>query len=135
MILIQVLAQVALTFGLLITLARSRVAAIRSGAVKMKDVALRQDAWPDKIRQIGASCQSQLELPTLFFALIALAAATSKADAIIAVGAWLFVATRYVQAYIHTTTNFVPRRFQGFAAGVSILGLMWIYFAARILID
>ena len=66
--------------------------------------------------------------------MVALALATGKADALLAAAAWAFVATRLGHAYIHTTSNYVPRRFKLFAAGVTILALAWIYFAARVLL-
>ncbi len=132
-ILLPLFFQVALTFGLLITLGRSRVSAIASRDVAMKDVALGQDAWPNAIRQIGRSYQSQFELPVLFYALITLAIATDKVDAALIAGAWLFVVSRGVHAFIHLTSNRVPLRFRAFLAGFACLTLMWGYFALRIL--
>ncbi len=133
-LLIPVFIQVLLTLSLVLMVARERVAAVKSGAVRMKDVALPSGPWPDRARQLAACYENQLELPTLFYALVALALATGKADALLAAAAWAFVATRLGHAYIHTTSNYVPRRFKLFAAGVTILALAWIYFAARVLL-
>jgi hypothetical protein len=47
--------------------------------------------------------------------------------------AWLFVLSRLVHAVIHTTTNYVPRRFCAFLFGVVVLLLMWVIFVARVL--
>ena len=133
-LLIPVFIQVLLTLALVLLVARERVAAVKSGAVRMKDVALPFGPWPDRARQLAACYENQLELPTLFYALVALTLATGKADGILAAAAWAFVATRLGHAYIHATSNYVPRRFKLFAAGVTILALAWIYFAARVLL-
>ena len=49
--------------------------------------------------------------------------------------AWVFVLTRLLHAYIHTTSNIVRHRFNAFAVGVFILLAMWIIFAVRILLS
>ena len=46
---------------------------------------------------------------------------------------WLFVLSRIVHAYIHVTSNRVPRRFFAFIFGVAVLAIMWVYFAVQIL--
>lgn len=133
-LLIPVFAQVVLMVGLAFALAISRVAALRQGRVAMKDIALgQQDAWPDSVQQIARAYQNQFEAPILFFVLIAFVIASDKIDLALIVGAWTFVATRYLHAYVHVTSNRVPRRFQAFLAGFAVLALMWIEFALRIL--
>jgi hypothetical protein len=44
----------------------------------------------------------------------------------------MFVVTRLVHAFIHTTSNRVSQRFMAFLVGALILMLMWIIFALRI---
>lgn len=133
-ILLPVFLQVALTFGLLVALARARVAALRRGEVAMKDIALGQDAWPARVTQMGRAFQNQFETPTLLYALVALALATDRVDVALVAGAWAFVAARAVHAYIHVTGNRVPARFQAFLAGAVVLIAMWAWFALRILL-
>ena len=133
-LLLPVFVQVALTFGLTLALGRSRVAAIKTGAVKLKDAAFRQDVWPDNVRKISNSYQNQLELPILFYALCAFALATGLADLTLTIGAWIFVILRCAHAYEHLGANNVVRRFQLFAAGVTVLVVLWLYFAARVLL-
>ena len=43
--------------------------------------------------------------------------------------AWLFVLARIAHAYVHTTSNHVPTRFNVFAVGMLVLLSMWIIFA------
>jgi len=132
LILFPVFAQVALTFGLLAWTGRSRVAAVMRGEVKVKDIALGQSAWPDRITQLSRSYQNQFELPLLFYVLAALLLVTRHVDTLLLVLAWAFVALRYAHAYIHTTSNTLRTRFNLFLAGFTVLAAMWIYFAARI---
>lgn len=132
-VLLPVFAQVALLFFLLARMAITRVGSITRGDIKIKEIALGQSAWPTPIQQTSNAYANNLQLPLLFYALVAFALITNKADLLFVVMSWLFVATRYAHAYIHVTSNFVPRRFQLFAAGVFLLGVMWIVFAVRIL--
>ena len=125
--------QVALTFVMLFRQGLARVGAIRRGAAKIKNTALREPNWPPEVQKLTNNYHSQLELPILFYVLTALALITRKADLVFVVMAWLFVLSRLVHAAIHTTTNYVPRRFYAFLFGVVVLLLMWIIFAARVL--
>jgi hypothetical protein len=131
-ILLPVFVQIALTFGLLLWLGRSRVAAIKAGDVHVRDVALGERNWPKRILQLQNAYHNQFELPVLFYALVSLALITRKADLVFVVMAWMFVASRLVHAYIHTTSNKVTLRFKAFAAGVLVLALMWIVFGLRV---
>jgi hypothetical protein len=131
-ILLPVFVQVALTFVLLIWMGRSRIAMLRSGSVEVKDIALGERNWPRPVLQIANAFHNQFELPLLFFVLVALAMITRKADLTFVVMSWVFVATRLVHAFVHTTSNKVAWRFQIFLIGAVILVLMWIVFALRI---
>jgi hypothetical protein len=132
-VLLPVFVQVGLTFFFLFWMARSRLASIRSGETKVRDIALGQQGWPEGITQIANTFHYQLELPILFYALVAFALITRKADFIFVVMSWMFVATRLFHAYLYATTNRIQHRFQVFAVGAVILLLMWIIFAIRML--
>lgn len=134
-ILAPVFAQVALTFALLFWMGRVRVSSLQSGAVRMKDIALAQRAWPDRVTQIGNAYNNQFETPVLFYALVAFALVTRKADLLFVVMSWLFVVARLIHASIYTTSNVVKHRFGVFLVGTAILMLMWLIFAARIFLD
>ena len=132
-VLLPVFVQVGLTFFFLFWMARERLAAIKGGEVKVRDVALRQPAWPERVTQVANTFHNQLELPILFYVLVAFALITRKADFLFVVMSWMFVATRLFHAYVYATTNRIQHRFWAFAVGALILLLMWIIFAARIL--
>ena len=132
-LLIPVFVQVTLTFVLMSWMWSHRVAAIKSGEVTFSDVSLREPVWPKRATQIGNCFQNQLEIPMLFYVVIALALATRLAGVVFVTLAWAFVATRLVHAYIHTGSNNVKMRFYAMLTGVVILGAMWVIFAIRIL--
>jgi hypothetical protein len=133
-VLLPVFVQLALTFALMFWMGGVRVAAISRGEVKIRDIALGQQAWPARATQIGNCYHNQLQLPVLFYVLAALALITRKADLLFVVLSWLFVALRLAHAYIHVTSNHVPTRFYWYLAGAIVLLLMWIIFAVRILL-
>lgn len=133
-ILLPVFVQVALTFVILVWMARSRVNAVKTKQVRIGDVVLGQLNWPPKVQQISNNYHSQLQLPVLFYVLMLLAIITRQADLLIVVLAWLFVASRLVHAYIHTTSNYIGHRFNAFAVGFFILLAMWIIFAVKIVL-
>jgi hypothetical protein len=134
MVLLPVFVQVGLTFALMFWMATTRAGSLKRGEAKMRDTALRQPAWPARPTQVANCYQSQLELPLLFYVLVIVAWITKQTDLIFLVMAWIFVVSRVVHAYIHTTSNHVPTRFNAFAVGAIVLLLMWIIFAIRILI-
>ncbi|MGA8157165.1 MAG: MAPEG family protein [Rhodoplanes sp.] len=127
--------QVALTFVLLVWLAYQRVTLIGSGAVKRKDIALREPNWPPRTLQIQNSVSNQLEVPVLFYVLTILAIVTRHADLLFVVLAWVFVLLRLVHASIHVTNNEVRRRGLTFIAATTVLMVMWAIFMLRILLE
>ena len=135
MILLPVLVLVALAFELLVTVGGRRRAAVMSGQIKMKDIALGQPAWPEGPTKAANCLANQFQAPVLFYVLVVLAIFTKQADLLFVIMSWIFVVTRLIHAYIHIGSNYVPHRFYAFAAGVAVLLIMWIIFAVRILIS
>ena len=133
MVLLPVFVQVALAFGLLMWMARTRTASVSRGETKIRDIALGQPNWPDQPTQISNCFNSQFQLPLLFYVAVILAWVTRQADVIFVVLAWLFVVLRIAHAYVHTTSNHVPTRFRVFGIGLFVLLIMWVYFAFKIL--
>ncbi len=134
-ILVPVFAQVALTFALLLWTGRARFAALgaREVEVEVERIALGQRAWPARVMQVSNAFQNQFELPILFYALVAFALITRKADLLFVVLSWVFVATRFAHAFVYATTNPIRQRFAIFVVGAIALMAMWIIFAVRVL--
>ena len=133
-ILMPMFAQVALTFVLLFWMGFLRTRALRSGAVKPEQIALREPHWPLRVLQIGNAFHNQLELPVLFYVVTLLALMTETLDVILYVLSWMFVLSRFVHAYIHVTSNRLDRRGGVFGIGAIALLLMWVIVVARILL-
>jgi hypothetical protein len=132
-IIYPLLVQVALTFVLLIWLARERMSALKGRVVRPADIALREPNWPKGTTQIGNSFLSQLEVPLLFYLLAVLLLVTRMVDLAQLVLAWAFVAARLGHAFVHTTHNDIRIRGPIFGVGMLILLAMWIWFAVRFL--
>ena len=84
--------------------------------------------------QVGYAFQNQLELPLLFYVLIAFALPLRHADLVIVLLSWVFVVTRFAHAGIFVTSNNVQQRGMLWFAGVLVLFAMWLYFALKILL-
>jgi hypothetical protein len=134
MVLLPVFVQVGLTFALLFAMATARTRAVRSGATRLKDIALRQPNWPERPTQVANCFSNQFELPVLFYVLIALALPLRHADLAIVLLSWVFVLTRFIHAGIFVTSNDVRQRSLVWFAGVIVLLIMWIWFAIGVLV-
>lgn len=128
-----VLVQVVMTLALLAWLGTARARSAQRGEVRIREVALSSEAWPDGIKQIANSFRNQLELPVLFYVVALLAIATGATDPIVVSLSWLFVLLRIVHAYIHVTHNIVLRRFKVYVAGFLVLCGLWLYVGIRVM--
>jgi len=91
-VLLPVFVLVGLAFALLLWMAGMRRQALVSGETKMRDIALGQPNWPERATQIGNCYRNQLEVPVLFYILIALALPLHHADLFVVLMSWVFVA-------------------------------------------
>jgi hypothetical protein len=133
-VLLPLFVQVVLTFVLMLWMADLSRQAYRRGEIRWQDIALREPNWPARNLQLRNAFQNQLETPVLFYVLTILAWITRHADLLFVVMAWIYVALRIVHAYIHVTSNHVPRRGAVFLASMIVLALMWAIFIIRILL-
>lgn len=132
-LLLSVIAQVALTLGVLFILGRRRLPLVATNKIKISDIAVKADAWPLPAQLASNNFQNQFQLPVLLYALAAIALATNQVSMWLAIGAAVFVATRYVHTIIHITKNRVYRRFYVYVTGLVILAALWLGFAVQIL--
>ena len=127
--LLPVLVQVALTFALLFWMGLWRVWLLRTRKVKVSAIALGQSGYPDGVAKIARAFHNQLEMPILFYACVALAAAMGAITHGFVAAEWIFAALRVAHAAVHVTSNFVPLRFLVFSAGVAALLVLWAMLA------
>jgi hypothetical protein len=133
-VLLPVFVLVGLTFFLLLWMATARTRALTGRETRLKDIALGQPNWPERVTQIGNCFKNQFEVPLLFYILIALALPLRHADLFIVLMSWVFVVTRFAHAGIFVTSNNVQQRSLAWFAGVLVLLAMWIYFALKMLL-
>lgn len=124
--LICVFLQVALTFLALVRMGQSRVASHVAKEVTYGDIALDTRNYPDGVRKVSNNVSNQFETPVLFYAVVAIAAATESANWPLAIGAVIYVASRYVHHMIHVGSNHVRKRFNAFLMGLIGLLIAWI---------
>lgn len=134
-ILAPVFAQVLLIFLLMFWMGRERFAAGRRGEVQANKGSPRTFGWPEKAQKVSDCFHHQFEIPLLFFALVPLAILAKKADLLFVLLAWVFVALRWLHAFEHTGRNRLKYRFPLFAAGATVLVVMWAIFAVRVLLS
>ena len=132
-VLLPLFLEVILTFTLLFWLAPLRSYDVSSGATRLEDIALREPKWSQRSLQVAYSYSNQFELPVLFYVLTILAWVTRHADLIFVVLAWVFVVFRYLQAYVHVTSNQVRLRGAFFGVSALVLAIMWIIYIVEIL--
>jgi hypothetical protein len=132
-ILLPLFAEVLLTFVVMFGMMVFRTTALRRGETRFESIALREPNWPVRATQFANSFGNQFELPVLFYALTILEIITHHADLIFVVLAWIFVAMRVLQAFVHVTSNRVPLRGAFFGLGAVTLVVMWVIFIVRIL--
>jgi hypothetical protein len=94
--------------------------------VKLGDIALGNDAWPDAAKQWGNNFSNQFETPVLFYALCLAATLAGATGWVMTALAWAYVATRVGHTLIHTGANDVRMRFNVFLVGVAVLAAMAI---------
>jgi len=132
-VLLPLFVEVALTFALLFWLGAKRRVDFSSGAVKPRDVALRQPNWPPATAQVANAFSNQFELPILFYVLTILEWVTRHAGYVFVILAWIFVIFRIAHAYIHVTSNIVRRRGNLYAVATVVLAVMWAIYIVQVL--
>ena len=81
-----------------------------------------------------AEAADEFGLPTLFYALIALALPLRHADLLIVLLSWVFVVTRFVNAGLISSARDGRQRSLAGLASALVLLAMWLYFALKMLL-
>jgi hypothetical protein len=134
-ILPPVFALAVLTFGVALWMGRLRFLAVRRGDLSPRYYELnRGGKVPDYLAKVSQNYDNLLELPILFYVLTCLLYVSQQVELAQVVMAWLFVGSRYVHSYIHTTTNILKPRMRSFLFGAFVLMAMWLLFMFRVLL-
>jgi hypothetical protein len=132
-ILLPLFVEVVLTFALLFWLAPLRARDFNAGIARPDNVALREPNWAPRTLQVAYAYSNQFELPVLFYILTILAYITHLAGVIFVVLAWIFVVFRYLQAYVHVTSNKVRLRGAFFGISAIALAINWTIYIFEVL--
>ncbi|MEX0734598.1 MAG: MAPEG family protein [Steroidobacteraceae bacterium] len=126
-------ALVALTLAVVIRLARLRFAAVRAGQVDPRFYKLfRGDGEPEEAAATARNLNNLYEMPTLFYAGVAIAFAAGQNGALLVVLGWAYVACRVIHTAIHLNMNKVLWRFRAFAASWLVLLAYWAVLAVEL---
>lgn len=123
-------AMVALALGLLGYLGAIRLPLIARGQVRVGDIALSREPWPEQEKKVSNAFDNQFQLPVLFYVACGFSI-LMNAGVVDVVLAWAFVVSRYVHAAIFVTSNDVVRRFFAYSAGYAILCAFWLLLLVR----
>lgn len=127
-------AMVLLTMVVLVTLFRSRVAAVRSGEVDKKYYRLYQGSdEPETSRKAGRHFVNLFEAPVLFYVGCLAAIATGVGGVVMVVLAWAYVAARAVHAFVHLGGNRLSKRIAIYGVSWMILAALWIWLVVSVL--
>ena len=130
-----VLGHVLLTFIVGVLTLRARIAAVRSGKVRLPVVAINNAGWPETARKLGNNFDNQFQVPMLVYAVAALFIATGLADMNAAGLAFAFLAARILHTLEHTRRNRVLTRLVFFLASYAFALCLWVWFAIRFLVN
>ncbi len=133
-VLLPLLVEVLLTFGVMFGMMYFRTTTLRSGETRFEDISLREPNWPRRATQFGYAFANQFELPVLFYVLTILVIITHHADLLFVLLVWIFVLMRVLQAVVHVTNNNVRMRGAYYGVGALILFIMWIIYIVRIVL-
>ena len=113
-------------------LGKRRFGAVRSGEAKISAFRTRGGSEPDRSATASANLMNQFEVPVLLHVVCLALFVTSGVSYLTVLLAWLFVALRYVHAWLHLGPNDVRLRSGAFSAGVVVLAVLWLVFALHL---
>jgi len=134
-ILLPLLVQVLLTFGVWIYLYARRLPEISRNKIDPQDLKDRVRAHELMTESASASnnLKNLFELPVLFYVAVLLSLSLMIQDMLLAQLAWGFVIMRIIHSVIHCSYNNVSHRFIAYAVSCLFLMFMWVRLASFIL--
>ena len=127
-LLIPLLAQVALTFVVMIIMYRRRVTEMQTKRIHPQRTKTRSKALGVLTdSETAANNYTNLfESPVLFYTAILLTLILMVQDSILVILAWTYVGSRAVHSFIHITYNRVMHRFMVFLFSSFVLFAIWV---------
>lgn len=119
-----VLAQITLTVFVFFILASRKADAIKSGQENREKAALDNKAWNESVVKASNNIDNQFQTPVLFYALCFVLYELQAVTIFSLSLAWAYAVSRFVHAFIHLGSNYVPNRLRVFLFGFVMLILM-----------
>ena len=133
-IILPAIALVLLTAIVWVRLYVDRIGEIRQRRIDPQSLATSASAGQALQRvQASDNFKNLFEVPVLFYALCALLASAQNVSAFFVVGAWVYVALRYIHSFIHLTYNRVMHRFTVYVLSTVVLFMLWAAFGVQVL--
>ncbi|MDX1692648.1 MAG: MAPEG family protein [Ketobacteraceae bacterium] len=118
------LAQIGLTVLVFFVLASRKEEAIKSGNEDPEKSALDNKAWNESVVKASNNIDNQFQTPVLFYTLCFMLYHLEAVTIFSLSLAWAYAVSRFVHAYIHLGSNYVPNRLRVFLFGFVMLILM-----------
>jgi hypothetical protein len=127
-LLIPLLAQVALTFIVMLVMYRTRIAEMKSKKIHPQRVKSRSSAHGllSDSETAADNYANLFESPVLFYIAILLTLLLMVQDNILVILSWTYVTSRYIHSFIHITYNQVMHRFSVFIFSSFVLLAIWV---------
>ena len=127
-LLLPLLAQVALTFIVMLIMYRKRVAEMKLKRIHPQRIRTRSKskALLTDSESAADNFSNLFELPILFYTAILLTLILMVQDSILVILAWAFVISRYLHSFVHVNYNRVMHRFSVFVFSSFVLLAYWV---------
>lgn len=112
-----VMAQLLIPILVLLLNGKRKSADVKSGNFDREKAAMNNEAWSKPVVLTSKNLANQFQLPVILYVLCLILASIDAVSMTALVFAWIFVVTRYVHAYVHVSSNYVPARLRAFLLG------------------
>ncbi|MBL4634162.1 MAG: MAPEG family protein [Kofleriaceae bacterium] len=126
LILWPLLLQITLTVLMYIRLAMVKAKEIKAGNVDLVETAANQEAWPASVRLINSNLRNQFETPVLFYVLCIVLLALRAVSSTAIIVAFVWSGSRFLHAFVHTSSNNVKLRLPLFLVGVTCILILLV---------
>ena len=133
LIFLPVLAHIILIFMVYIYLGRVKTRAIEEGNVDRQNASLNPKAWPEYVVKVSNNLDNQFESPILFYMLSVIYYLTNNVNNILIFIMGIYVLSRYIHAYVHVTSNYVPYRYNFFVIGLLTLLVLTLWLVLKLI--
>jgi len=134
-ILYPLLAHMILVLSLYILLIIRKSKAIKARTVDFNKTALNNKAWPEEVVQVSNNLDNQFESPLVFYALCIITVLVGAVNSVAIGLSVVYVVFRYVHAYVHVGTNYIPHRLRAFALSLVAMLILLVQTSVHIVMN